>query len=114
MRKTALRSMKMHTRYLTTPKQRNFMKTAPSLVEFKEWRIIDNTFPYDTIAKTHHMLVPKRQFARPLHMDEYEVAELEGLLEHVLPETYDMIALNFPRQQSVKDWLHYHLIVLKQ
>jgi len=113
MRKTALRSMAMHTKYITMPQDKNFIKNSPAILEFKEWRVINNRFPYDTIAKVHHLLVPKRQFVNMLDMNEYERAELDGLLAHELGETYDMIAYNFPKNQSVKSWLHYHLIVLK-
>ena len=28
---------------------------------FEHWLIIENEFPYDAIAETHHMLVPKRE-----------------------------------------------------
>jgi hypothetical protein len=32
----------------------------------------------------------------------------------VLPLTYEQITRNLGGQRSIKDWLHYHLIVLKQ
>jgi hypothetical protein len=31
-----------------------------SVHEFKNWRIIENIFPYDKIAKLHHMVIPKK------------------------------------------------------
>lgn len=105
--------MAMHTEYLTMPKDKNFMKNSPSIMDFKEWKVIENRFPYDTIAKVHHLLVPKRQFTHFTAMNEYELAELEGILENELAQAYDMISYNFPKNQSVKSWLHYHLILLK-
>jgi diadenosine tetraphosphate (Ap4A) HIT family hydrolase len=113
MRKTTLRSPAMHTKYLTHPKDPNFMNTANSIRDFNYWRIIENKFPYDTIAETHHMLVPKRQALNWVDLDIDEMTELDGLIMYDLPEQYDMILLNFPKAQSVKDWLHFHLIVVK-
>jgi diadenosine tetraphosphate (Ap4A) HIT family hydrolase len=113
MRKTTLRSDAMHTKYLTYPKDPNFMKNAPSIKDYQYWRIIENKFPYDTIAKVHHLLVPRRQVSRYDLMTTQELTEYEGLLLNVLPQDYDMILLNFPKAQSVKDWLHFHLIIVK-
>jgi diadenosine tetraphosphate (Ap4A) HIT family hydrolase len=113
MRKTTLRSPEMHEQYLSAPKDPNFMSTANSIRDFNYWRIIENKFPYDTIAETHHMLVPKRQALNWVDLDIDEMTELDGLIMYDLPEQYDMILLNFPKAQSVKDWLHFHLIVVK-
>jgi hypothetical protein len=113
MRKTTLRSDAMHTKYLTYPKDKNFMNTANSIRDFNYWRIIENRFPYDTIAKTHHLLVTKRKVPGHHLMNQYEATELDGLINNVLPQDYDMILLNFPQAQSVKDWLHFHLIIVK-
>jgi diadenosine tetraphosphate (Ap4A) HIT family hydrolase len=114
MRKTTLRSPEMHERYLTYPKDPNFMNTANSIRDFNYWRIIENKFPYDTIAKTHHLLVPKQQTTSWLDIGLSESAELDLLIMYELPKEYDMILLNFPKAQSVKDWLHFHLIVVKE
>jgi diadenosine tetraphosphate (Ap4A) HIT family hydrolase len=114
MRKTTLRSPEMHERYITTPKDPDFMNTANSIRDFNYWRIIENKFPYDTIAETHHLLVPKRQVKSWLDMNIEELDELDILITHTLPQAYDMILLNFPKAQSVKDWLHFQLIVVKE
>jgi diadenosine tetraphosphate (Ap4A) HIT family hydrolase len=104
----------MHERYQSAPKDPNFMVNAPSIKEYEYWRIIENKFPYDTIAKVHHMLVPKQQTASWLDISLSESAELDLLIMYELPKDYDMILLNFPKAQSVKDWLHFHLIVVKE
>jgi diadenosine tetraphosphate (Ap4A) HIT family hydrolase len=114
MRTTVLRSPEMHERYVTAEKDPNFMNTTNSIRDFNYWRIIENMFPYDTIAKTHHMLVPKKQILNWLDMHLEEMDELDNLIMHVLPNDYDMILLNFPKAQSVKDWLHFHLIVVRE
>jgi len=114
MRKTTLRSDAMHTKYLTYPKDKDFMVNAPSIKDYQYWRIIENKFPYDTIAKTHHLLVPRRQALNWVDLDIDEMTELDNLMVYDLPQDYDMILLNFPKAQSVKDWLHFHLIVVKE
>jgi hypothetical protein len=108
-----LRTPATEREYQQAKKSTRFMRTAPSLVDFTEWRIIENDYPYDKIAKIHHLLIPKRQVDRPLMLNEYEVAEYMGILEHVIPKTYDAILLNMPKQQSIKGWMHYHLLTYK-
>jgi hypothetical protein len=108
-----LRTPATERKYQSKKRDIRFMKTAPSLKEYKEWRVIDNDYPHDRITKVHHLLIPKRQVTRPIYLNEYEIAELDGLLEHVLPKEYDAILMNFPRQQSIKNWMHFHLYVYK-
>jgi diadenosine tetraphosphate (Ap4A) HIT family hydrolase len=113
MRNTALRSPEMHERYVNEPKDKDFMTNAPSIKEFEHWRIIDNKFPYDTIAETHHMLVPKRQITEWIDIEIDEMSEWERIIMYEIPQKYDMWLMNTPKAQSVKDWLHFHLIVVK-
>jgi diadenosine tetraphosphate (Ap4A) HIT family hydrolase len=103
----------MHTKYLTYPRDKNFMANAPSIKDYQYWRIIENKFPYDTIAETHHLLVPKRQVPTYYQLNESEQAELNYLLYVTLNDEYDGRWYNSPKAQSVKDWLHFHLIVVK-
>jgi diadenosine tetraphosphate (Ap4A) HIT family hydrolase len=104
--------MAMHTKYLTYPKDPDFMKNAPSIVEYQYWRIIDNKFPYDTIAKVHHMLVPKRQFAKRSDMTKKERLELDTIIDFYI-EDYDMYLQNTEKAQSVPSWYHLHLLVIR-
>jgi hypothetical protein len=113
MRKTSLRSDAMHTKYLTYPKDKDFMTNAPSIKDYQYWRIIENKFPYDTIAETHHMLVPRRQIRSFWRMYPWEMINLVYLIFWKLHPEYDHAQYNFPKAQSVKDWLHFHLIVVK-
>jgi hypothetical protein len=112
MRKTALRSPAMHTKYLTYPKDPDFMKNAPSIVDYQYWRIINNKFPYDSVAKVHHMLVPKRQFAHPIEINKMETVELDTIIATYLDD-YDAIMLNLPKARTIPNWLHYHLLTFK-
>lgn len=85
---------------------------SPSVKEFKEWRIIENRFPYDLVASTHHMILPKR------HVDEFglteaEKAEYEEIKENYLQSTYEFFIEPVRRQRSIPGHMHLHLITAK-
>jgi len=113
MRRTALRTKEMHTKYLTFSKDPNFFETALSIKEFVHWRIINNNFPYDAITDTHHMLIPKRQAASKDDLEAEEMVEFVRI-EKWLEQNYDAVMLNFPKNQSQPHWLHYHLLDFKE
>lgn len=74
------------------------------------WRIIDNAFPYDEIAKVHHMLVPKR------HVPDEEItsaewAEFARLKKGYVNDTYEFTIEAVPRRMSIPGHMHLHLIV---
>ena len=114
IRKTKLRTLEMHTKYITFTKDPNFYDNAESIIEFTAWRIIPNQFPYDAIATDHHLLIPKRHVTTPAEftMQEHEdiVMILTSLTES---QEYDQILYNFPHQQSAPQRFHLHLIKLK-
>lgn len=81
--------------------------------EFTHWKLLENRFPYDRIAKVHHMILPKR------HVVEGEITEEEWAEYHTLKSTfiatdYDMIMEGTPRQKSIPAHFHLHLIELKE
>lgn len=83
--------------------------------EFNHWLIIENNYPYDVVAKDHHMLVPKRHFSfndvRTVD-EKYELEEIEDLLN--MEGDYDCIMQNFTAGQSQPQHLHYHLLTWKR
>lgn len=81
-----------------------------TLVEFTHWRIITNLFPYDNIAQTHHLLIPKRHVVER-ELTPAEVAELLNLKETSLNDTYTFIFEPLPKQKSIPQHFHLHLIV---
>ena len=113
MRRVALRTLQTHLAYEKAEKNPNFMAEAPSLQDFTFWRVIDNTYPHDIIATTHHMLVPKRKFAEEDDMTESEAEEL-SIIKSQLAYKYDSIQMNFPRNRTIPDWLHYHLYIYRE
>lgn len=107
-----LRTPATATKYLVATKDKNFMTTAPSLVDFTHWRIIKNNYPYDNIAKVHDMLIPRRKFSTYGCMTKPERVELDVII-NVYLEDYDAVLLNMTKRRSVTDWFHWHLLKFK-
>ena len=80
--------------------------------KFTYWAIIKNDFPYDLIAYTHHLLIPKRKFADFEDMNKKEFKELMDIRSEIRLK-YDCILENLPRNRSVHAHFHFHLLVLK-
>lgn len=85
---------------------------AVLIAEFENWRIIQNDFPYDRIAKTHHMIVPKR------HVEEAEISE-EGWQEYrelksgYINDNYEYIFESTNHRKSIPAHFHLHLLETK-
>ena len=79
------------------------------LTSFKYWNITENDFPYDAIAKTHHMLCIKR------HVDENQITneewrELKTIKNSKDLERYTFIFETLPHRKSIPNHFHLHLI----
>lgn len=83
-----------------------------SLQTFEYWRIIENIFPYDKIAKVHNMILPKRHVTEP-ELSEGEIRELKDIKEKHLHKDYDFIIEATHRMKSIPAHFHLHLIVAK-
>jgi diadenosine tetraphosphate (Ap4A) HIT family hydrolase len=83
-----------------------------SLKNFDLWRIIENQYPYDLIAKTHHMLVPKRHAARDEITPE-EWKEFEHIKQSYLHDNYDFLIEASNKIKSIPTHWHLHLIIAK-
>ena len=59
-----------------------------ALQTFSHWKIIDNEFPYDRVAKLHHMIIPIRH-TDGNDISDVERLELETLKQTVLNEKYN-------------------------
>lgn len=83
-----------------------------ALRTFKLWKIVNNSFPYDLIAKEHHMLMPLRHTTEAdLTVDE--IMELSGIKNHAIEQDYDWIIEPMPKNKSIPDHFHLHLLVGK-
>ena len=77
---------------------------------FTHWKIVSNDFPYDRIAKTHHMIVPIRHSDESELTDD-EVQELRTLKETYIADHYDDIIEATRHQKSIPHHFHLHIIV---
>jgi len=85
---------------------------APSIIEFESLRIIDNSFPYDKIATTHHMVISKAH-KNEESLSDTEKAELTKLKKGYLNENYEWLFEPLPKKKSIPEHFHLHLIVGK-
>ncbi len=83
-----------------------------SLKEFKEWRIIDNEFPYDLIAAVHHMIVPKRHVP-DAGLTDSEKEEFASIKQTYLEDTYEFLIEPVVRRKTIPEHSHLHAIVAK-
>jgi diadenosine tetraphosphate (Ap4A) HIT family hydrolase len=83
-----------------------------SIVEFEYWKIIENDFPYDRIAKIHHMIVPKGHISEGKISDlaQKEIAEIK---EGYISSNYNYIIEAAHKNKSIPDHFHLHLITVK-
>ena len=81
--------------------------------EFRHWRIVNNLFPYDRIAKINHILIPKRHIVYK-KLNKLERKELELIKSGYIEKKYQLILQATQKRMSVPDHFHLHLIVLKK
>ena len=80
--------------------------------EFTYWRILENDFPYDLFAAKHHMLVPRRHTTGAA-LTAGELAELADIKTDYVNERYEWLMEATPKNQSLPEHFHLHLIVPK-
>jgi len=77
--------------------------------QFTHWKVLLNEFPYDAIAKTHHMIVPVRHVAEdgvtPEAWQEYQA------IKRTFIQQYD-VTIEAMRK-SIPSHFHIHLIIKK-
>lgn len=83
-----------------------------ALKTFKHWKITTNEFPYDLIAKTHHMVLPIRHVSEDGLTSE-EMGELVALKKEALTE-YDFLMEATPKNKSIPAHHHIHLVIAKE
>ena len=85
----------------------------PIVKAFNYWLIVENQFPYDAVSVIHHMLIPRRHFAR--HMNGEELREFVTIKKRLAADgEYDCILENFPIGQSHPSHLHFQLLQWKR
>lgn len=78
---------------------------------YKHWHIVENAFPYDNVADTHHILCPKRHVHSFPALFKDEESEL-WMIKYMLNKRteYDSILENFNHAQSQPGHVHLHLL----
>lgn len=89
------------------------LRDEEQIIGFRYFKIINNRFPHDRVAATHHLLVPRRKFNHWTMMNRHERKEFKKI-DIYLSQHYDCIKLNYPSVISVPDVIHWHLYVLKK
>jgi hypothetical protein len=82
----------------------------PPIKDFKFWKITDVMFPWDKIAKVHHMILPKRHI-RENELTDEEKKELQEIKDGYINDNYDLFAEATNRKKSVPSHFHVHLVV---
>lgn len=85
---------------------------AETIREFTHWRIIANSFPYDLVAKLHHMIVTKRH-AKEGEVTVEEWHEYQAIKNDVLHANYEFIIEPARHKRSIPEHFHLHMIVAK-
>ncbi len=89
-----------------------FLCAAQTMKDFSFWKLTENNFPYDQIAKIHHMLTPVRHVPEDqLRQDELD--ELQSIKRSFINDGYDWIIEATLKNKSIPDHFHIHLIVGK-
>ena len=84
-----------------------------SIKKFKYWKITENNFPYDRIAKVNHILISKRHTVyEKLSIPERK--ELESIKRGYIQRKYQNMMEATQKSMSVPEHFHIHLVVLKK
>lgn len=88
-------------------------KKAESIKKFKYWRVVNNIFPWDNIAKIHHIIIPKRHVVYT-ELTREEKKEFDLIKLKYIEPKYDLIAEATQKKKTIPEHLHIHLIILKK
>ena len=83
------------------------------LKEFRYWKILTAKFPWDGIAETHHLIIPKRHVAY-VELTEDEKKEYDLIKSEYIEKEYELIAEGTINKKTIPAHLHIHLIILKK
>lgn len=90
----------------------NLCKEATSIKEFKFWRIVDNLFPHDRIAKTNHIIISKRHTIYE-ELNKLEKKEFEIIKSAYIEKEYEVMLEVTQKKKSIPGHFHIHLMILK-
>lgn len=109
MRHTLLRTEKKYAEYEAAKRagaDSSFLNNGRKLLT---WAITENQYPYDAIASQHDLLHPARKVANWNDLTQQELEDFGHILTTL--RKYDAVLYNINHAQTVRDWLHVHLLV---
>ena len=86
--------------------------TAESVREYDYWKLIENEFPYDRVARDHYMLASKRHIATFSELTDAEQQEFRDIHESI--NEFDASLFNFAHRQTVDTHYHIHLFKYRE
>jgi hypothetical protein len=84
--------------------------TKPALKTFQYWKITVNDFPYDLIAKEHHMIMPLRHVIES-ELTAEETKEFNSIKKELLNSEYHYIIEATSKRKSIPEHFHLHIII---
>ena len=95
----------------TKEKYQEFLRVKPiddscplcnkvAIKEYGYWKLTVNDFPYDEIAKVHHMLLPIRHTSEK-ELSEEELNEFRTIKDSMMNTGYDIIIESTKRSLSI-------------
>ena len=85
---------------------------SESKKEFRYWRIIKAKFPWDRIAKTQDLIIPKRHVTEE-KLNQKEQRELLSIKPGYINQKYELIVEATNKMKSIPKHFHLHLVVIK-
>ncbi len=86
--------------------------TGDVLKNYTHWKLMHNDFPYDYLAKIHHMFVSRRHVMEK-DLNEEELKELRDIKQQLLTSDYEYILEGTIKKKSIPGHYHIHLIITK-
>ncbi len=81
---------------------------------FQHWKIITNDFPYDRIARVHHMLVPYRHVTER-GLSETERRELLDIKrDYINKSAYNWLMEAAKGHKTIPDHFHLHILAERE
>jgi diadenosine tetraphosphate (Ap4A) HIT family hydrolase len=83
-----------------------------AIKEYKHWKILENEYPWDLIAKINHMIVPKRH-VKYERLNQAEKKEFDLIKKNYLEKKYTLLIEVADKDKSIPSHFHIHLIIIK-
>ena len=70
------------------------LRDVKPILQWDHWILINNDYPYDMCFKTHHMLIPRRNFSKRSEMNLDELEELDLFIWPYIEAHYHLMFEN--------------------